>query len=57
MPCAMVKNYKLFTILTISTIIWTIVFKSGLSKFYGRQPLKTFKRYGLLNQTKSLEIF
>ena len=55
MPCAMVKNYKLFTILTISTIIWTIVFKSGLSKFYGRQPLKTFKRYGLLNQTKSLE--
>ena len=24
------------------------VFKSGLSKFCGRQPLKNFKRYGLL---------
>ena len=46
MPCAMAKNYKLFTILTISTIIWAIALRSGLSKFYGRQPLKNFKWYG-----------
>ena len=29
--------------------MWDKVFKSGLSKFCGRQPLKTFKGYGLLN--------
>ena len=27
------------------------VFKRGLSKFCGRQPLKNFKGYGLLKQT------
>ena len=35
--------------------IWDKVFKSRLSKFCGRQPLKNFKGYGLLKQ--SLEIF
>ena len=29
-------------------------FKSGLSKFCGRQPLKNLKGYGLLKQTISL---
>ena len=33
----------------IYKIIWNKVFKSGLSKFCGRQPLKNFK------QTISLE--
>ena len=28
------------------------VFKSGLSKFCGRQPLKHLKGYGLLKQEK-----
>ena len=28
--------------------IWEKVFKSGLSKFCGRQPLKIFNGYGLL---------
>ena len=28
------------------TIKWDKVFKSGLSKFCGRQPLKNFKGYG-----------
>ena len=32
-------------------------FKSGLSKFCGRQPLKNLKGYGLLKQTISLQIF
>ena len=35
----------------IYKIIWNKVFKSGLSKFCGRQPLKNFKGYGLLKQT------
>ena len=29
-------------------VIWDKVFKSGLSKFCGRQPLKSFSGYGLL---------
>ena len=29
-------------------IKWDKKFKSGLSKFRGRQPLKNFKGYGLL---------
>ena len=37
--------------------IWNKVFKSGVSKFCGRQPLEKFKRYGLFKQTISLEIF
>ena len=37
--------------------VWDKVFKSGLSKFCGRQPLKNFKGYGLLKQTISLQIF
>ena len=38
-------------------MIWDKVFKSGLSKFCGRQHLKKFKGYGLLKQTISLEFF
>ena len=37
--------------------LWDEVFKSGLSKFCGRQPLKYFKGYGLLKQTISPESF
>ena len=37
--------------------IWDKVFKSGLSKFCGRQPLKNFKGYGLLKEKISLEFF
>ena len=40
--------------------IWDNVFKSGLSKFCERQPLKKLKGYGLLKrnkQTISLQIF
>ena len=36
---------------------WDKVFKSGLSKFCGRQPLKNLKGYGLLKQTISLQNF
>ena len=36
---------------------WGKVFKGGLSKFCGRQPLKNLKGYGLLKQTISTEIF
>ena len=38
-------------------ILWDKVFKSGLSKFCGRQPLKNLKGYDLLKQTISLQIF
>ena len=31
------------------TNIWDKVFKKGLSKFWGRQPLESFKGYGLLS--------
>ena len=37
--------------------IWDKAFKSGLSKFCGRQPLKYFKGYGLRQQNISLERF
>ena len=30
--------------------IWDKVFKNGPSKYFGRQPLKTLKRYGLIGQ-------
>ena len=33
------------------------IFKSGLIKFCGRQPLRNFKGYGLFKQTISLEFF
>ena len=33
------------------------VFQNGLSKIYGRYPLKKLKRYGLLRQTLSLDSF
>ena len=33
------------------------VFKIGLSKFCGRQPLKNLKGYGFLKQTISLQKF
>ena len=37
--------------------IWGKVFKIGLSKFCGRQPLKNLKGYSLLKQTILLQIF
>ena len=40
-----------------SKVIWDEVFKSGLSKICGRQPLKSLKGYGLLKQTLFLQIF
>ena len=36
---------------------WGKVFKSGLSKFCGRQSLKNLKGYGVLKHTISFEIF
>ena len=33
------------------------VLKRGLSKFYGRHSLTSFKGYGLLKQTISLDFF
>ena len=33
--------------------MWGKIFKSGLSKFDGRQPLKNLKGYGMLKQTTS----
>ena len=39
----------------IHDFIWDRVFKSGLTKFCGRQPLKNLKGYGLLKQTISLD--
>ena len=38
-------------------MIWDNIFKNGLSKACGRQPLKKLKGYGLLEQTISLQIF
>ena len=38
-------------------MIWDKVFKSGVIKFYGRQPLKKLKGYGSLKQTTSFQIF
>ena len=37
--------------------IWNKVFKSGLSKFCKREPLKNLKRYVLRKQTISLQFF
>ena len=37
-----------------SRVIWNKVFKSGLSKFCTKQPLKNLKGYGLLNEITSL---
>ena len=37
--------------------VWDKVFKSGLSKFCGRQPLKNLKESDPLKQTIFLEIF
>ena len=51
------KMHILLYLVRNLTTIWDKVFKSGLSKFCGRQPLKKFKGYGLLKQTISLEIF
>ena len=34
---------------------WDKVFESGISKFYGRQPLKNMKEYGLLKPFKFLK--
>ena len=33
--------------------MWDKVFKSGLSKFCGEEPLKIVKGYGLLKQLKT----
>ena len=35
---------------------WKEEFKSGLSKFCGKQPLKNMKGYGVLKQTISFHI-
>ena len=37
--------------------IWDKVFKNGPSKIYGKQNSKNLKRYGLLKETVSLQIF
>ena len=37
--------------------LWVKVFKNGSSKIYLTQPSKNLKRYGLLRQTISLQIF
>ena len=40
-----------FLVVTVAeTSKWDKLFKSGLGKFCGRQPLKNFKEYGLRNQ-------
>ena len=49
------RNFPILPIYQISQStnildIWDKVFKSGLSKFCGRQPLKDSKGYGLLKQ-------
>ena len=36
--------------------IWDKVFKRGLSKFCGRQPLKNLKGYGLLKHFNTWQI-
>ena len=41
----------------IYKVIWDKVFKSGLSKFCGRQHLKNVQGYDLFKKTISLEIF
>ena len=38
---------------TDGNLIWDKAFKSGLSEFCGRQPLKNLKGYGLLKHTLS----
>ena len=37
--------------------MWDKVFNNGPSEICGRQPLKNLKRYGMLKQTISLQIF
>ena len=44
--CASAKNY--YAGASCHERIWDSVFKSGLSKFCGRQPSKNFKGYSLL---------
>ena len=39
------------------TTIWDKAFKNGLRKFFGRQPLKDLKGYGLFKLTISLQMF
>ena len=41
------NGFKIFR----GTVIWVKVFKNGPSKISGRQPLKTFKLYGLRTLT------
>ena len=40
-----------------SIYIWDKVFESGLSKFCGRQSLKNFEGYGLLNIKGKTNVF
>ena len=55
--CVGKKNETLAKRWFNGTITLDKVFKSGLSKFCERQPLKNLKRYGLLKQMISLQIF
>ena len=51
------KNILTFPKTFIQKYIRDKVFKNGLSKVCGRQPLKNLKKYGLVSQTISLQIF
>ena len=43
--------------LSLKRVIWDKIFTKGLSTTYRTQPLKKLRRYGLLKQTISLQIF
>ena len=51
----MLTAFSCWLLSQISSIKWDRVFKSGLSKFRGRQPLTNLKGYGLLKWTVSLQ--
>ena len=42
---------------TLPLLIWDKIFKNGLRKICGRQPLKELKGYGVFKQNISLQIF
>ena len=48
--------HKVYLIIEID-VKWDKVFKNGLAKICGRQPLKNFKAYDLIKQIISLQIF
>ena len=51
------KNILTFPKTFIQKYIRDKVFKNGLRKVCGRQPLKNLKQYSLVSQTISLQIF